>query len=47
MQIYYCSRELNSSFLLATKAGAVLVFPYRVALALWKANFASRNIGLK
>ena len=41
------STSLNSVFSLATKAEAVLVFPFSVALSLRKANFASRNIGLK
>ena len=41
------STSLNSVFSLATKAEAVLVFPFSVALSLRKANFAGRNIGLK
>ena len=41
------STSLNSVFSLATKAEAVLVFPFSVALSLRKANFASQNIGLK
>ena len=39
------STSLNSVFWLATKAEAVLVFPFSVALALRKANFASRLRG--
>ena len=41
------STSLNSVFGLATKEEAVLVFSFSVALARRKANFASRNIGLK